>query len=912
MPEIASAYVSLIPSLKGAGKTIAKELDGPDVRRGAEQAGKSTGGRFSGAFKAGVAGIVAGIGVGAITGFANQAVASFSELEDSTAAAGVVFGKNMGAIIKQSKTASTQLGLSQQQVINAANTFGTYGKAAGLSGKELANFATQQTALAADMASFKGTSPEQAIEAIGAALRGEMEPIRTYGVLLDDATLRNEALSMGLIKTTKDALTPQQKTLAAQAAILKQTSDAQGDYARTSQSTANVAKTLAAESENLRAKIGGQLAPAFTAVRKVANKVLGGFSRSIDTVVPKVRAFVDFLRTGDFTSAFAKAFNVEEDSGLVDFLLRVRDIATEVGGGFRAMVAAFQAGGSDVTSSGFAGIMERIGLAARATFDYFKTTVIPTLVTVGSWLVKNKDWLLLVAMTVGTAVIAYRTYVAVTKAWTIATNIMAAAQRVLNAVMNANPAVKIITLIGALVGALVWLYNNNETARRIIDAAWRGIRAAISAVVGWFTGTAWPAVSRAIEWLKAAFTVARTLITNTWRGLRDNIAGIIGSWGSGGGGILGRIYGMYNTVTKLPARIAGAAKGMWEGLKSGATSVINTVIGWLNKLIPGTSWDISLVGRSGRSGSFASGGVLPGYTPGRDVHQFFSPTGGRLALSGGEAIMRPEFTRAVGGPAGVAALNAAARGGQAFAGGGVWTEAFKSLWGGNPLKTLGGWLKDKIFSGLLGGDLGGPLGGGGRAGMGISAMTALVRGLDASARITSGYRPGAVTATGFRSYHSMGRAIDIVSSNMGDTFRKLQAAVGRTAAELYYTGPGGVPGKGLRHGRWATLAPITDRTHRNHIHYAAMNGGVVPRLYDQGGWMPHGGVGVNLSGKPERVLSPAQSREYGDGTGFDKVVARLDRMERAVIRHGEQVAAGMVASDRRARQSMRPSRYERA
>ncbi|MEV8465158.1 hypothetical protein AB0470_37160, partial [Streptomyces griseosporeus] len=45
---------------------------------------------------------------------------------------------------------------------------------------------------------------------------------------------------------------------------------------------------------------------------------------------------------------------------------------------------------------------------------------------------------------------------------------------------------------------------------------------------------------------------------------------------------------------------------------------------------------------------FASGGVMPGYTPGRDVHRFLSPTGGALELSGGEAIMRPEFTRAVG------------------------------------------------------------------------------------------------------------------------------------------------------------------------------------------------------------------------------------------------------------------------
>lgn len=62
--------------------------------------------------------------------------------------------------------------------------------------------------------------------------------------------------------------------------------------------------------------------------------------------------------------------------------------------------------------------------------------------------------------------------------------------------------------------------------------------------------------------------------------------------------------------------------------------------------------------------AFASGGVLPGYTPGRDVHMFSSPTGGRLALSGGEAIMRPEWTQAVGGPAAVDEMNAAARSGR--------------------------------------------------------------------------------------------------------------------------------------------------------------------------------------------------------------------------------------------------------
>lgn len=90
----------------------------------------------------------------------------------------------------------------------------------------------------------------------------------------------------------------------------------------------------------------------------------------------------------------------------------------------------------------------------------------------------------------------------------------------------------------------------------------------------------------------------------------------------------------------------------------------------------------------GHGHGYASGGVLPGYTPGRDVHQFFSPTAGWLGLSGGEAIMVPEWTRAVGGPAAVAAMNKAARsgrttGGPGFADGGVFGAAGGALtWDG--------------------------------------------------------------------------------------------------------------------------------------------------------------------------------------------------------------------------------------
>ena len=72
----------------------------------------------------------------------------------------------------------------------------------------------------------------------------------------------------------------------------------------------------------------------------------------------------------------------------------------------------------------------------------------------------------------------------------------------------------------------------------------------------------------------------------------------------------------------------------------------------------------------GSGGNFAAGGVLPGYTPGRDVHHYHSATAGPLSLSGGEGIMVPEWVKAMGGEKGVAMMNKAARQGK-FAKGGV-------------------------------------------------------------------------------------------------------------------------------------------------------------------------------------------------------------------------------------------------
>lgn len=248
-----------------------------------------------GKFKGVVTGMAMGVGI-AVAGMALEAgrallqfgadsVGAASDLSETLSKTDVLFGDNAATLKTWSANAALAFGQSQQQALDAATTFATFGRSAGLAGSDLVDFSTGFVGLASDLASFNNTTPEQAIQAIGAALRGESEPLRAYGVLLDDATMRQKALELGIIQTTKDALTPQQKVLAAQALIYEQTSAAQGDFARTSEGLANQQRIAEAQMANMQATIGQALLPVVLALTSVLNEL-------VQAVLPPIARFI--------------------------------------------------------------------------------------------------------------------------------------------------------------------------------------------------------------------------------------------------------------------------------------------------------------------------------------------------------------------------------------------------------------------------------------------------------------------------------------------------------------------------------------------------------------------------------------------------------------------------------------------
>ena len=232
--------------------------DTTPFRRGLDQMRSETK-SFAGSVKGQLA---AAFGFTAIIAGFKKVIGLASDLGESVSKSRQIFANNSKDVESWAGSLAKSFGQSKAQALEAATSFGAVFNVLGIGKKESAEMSKSLVELASDMASFNNTSVDDALTAIGAGLRGEAEPLRRFAVLLDDATLKQKAMEMGLYSGT-GSLSVQQKSMAAYEVILEQTASAQGDFARTSEGAANSQRILAAEAENAGAEIGNSLLPVY-------------------------------------------------------------------------------------------------------------------------------------------------------------------------------------------------------------------------------------------------------------------------------------------------------------------------------------------------------------------------------------------------------------------------------------------------------------------------------------------------------------------------------------------------------------------------------------------------------------------------------------------------------------------------
>jgi hypothetical protein len=186
-------------SLNGASRNV-KEFEGHVGRAG--RGALSASGAFSHLGRSIAFASGAFLGAAGFTTVVKQSVEAAMSLEKELAKTRAVFGSNTKAVDAWSKTTASAFGISRAEALKSANQFGQLFKVMGVGRRASVGMSKSLTELSAKLALFAGKSQEEAAAALAGGLTGRTRALKAYGIVIDQTTIKAEAMRLGLIKTT--------------------------------------------------------------------------------------------------------------------------------------------------------------------------------------------------------------------------------------------------------------------------------------------------------------------------------------------------------------------------------------------------------------------------------------------------------------------------------------------------------------------------------------------------------------------------------------------------------------------------------------------------------------------------------------------------------------------------------------
>lgn len=192
----------------------------------------------------GLGGIIAGaFAIKGLVNFGREAINLASDLQEVQNVVDVTFGQMAQDINNWSTDLINSFGLSELAGKKYASTMGAMLKSSGLAGVQMESMSKNLTELAADMASFYNLGNDEAFTKVFSGMTGETEPLKALGVNMSVANMEAYALSQGIDKAWL-SMTQAEQTMLRYGYLMQVTADAQGDFARTSNSWANQVKVM--------------------------------------------------------------------------------------------------------------------------------------------------------------------------------------------------------------------------------------------------------------------------------------------------------------------------------------------------------------------------------------------------------------------------------------------------------------------------------------------------------------------------------------------------------------------------------------------------------------------------------------------------------------------------------------------
>ena len=261
---------------------------------------------------------------------------------------------------------------------------------------------------------------------------------------------------------------------------------------------------------------------------------------------------------------------LSDSGGVQAFLALLSELwkgLTQLGQGLADAVTGFLAVGQNGGAA--ASIGQLVGDAFNAAAPFVEKLA-STLQSLGDWASEHGDAIRTVIAGIAGGFAAFKTAslisaaVTALKSFDVAAKIAAAGQWVLNAAMNANPIVLVVTAIGALVAALVWFFTQTETGRKawasftsFLSSAWQSVVSFVTSlgqnIANFFTQTIPNAIQSVIQWFQQLPSAIGTALSN--------LITSIGTWAVNFGQSALQagqqfVSNIANFLTNLPATIA--------------------------------------------------------------------------------------------------------------------------------------------------------------------------------------------------------------------------------------------------------------------------------------------------------------------------------------------------------------------
>ena len=463
-------------------------------------------------------------------------------------------------------------------------TLGAMLKSSGVAQDSIVGMSEDLVGLTGDFASFYNLDHETAFEKIRSGISGETEPLKQLGINMSVTNLEAFALSQGINKSWNE-MSQAEQTLLRYNYLMSVSSDAQGDFARTSDSLANQVRIAQLNFQSLSADIGQLLLP-------VAKEVVTSFN--------------------DVASKLRESFQSEEMKESVKKL-------AEAVGELVTKIANFLADHLDELIDGLSWILNHADSIAAGIIG----------ISVG---LKG----MAVASTIMELVSAF-------KAAKVAEEGLTVSQWLLNTAMAANPIVLIVGLIAGLVAAFIFLWNTSDSFRQFWIDCWNSIKQFFSdcwdgimnfftetipgwidSVIEWFEGIPqWFAelpskigywlgqvIAQAVQWAIDMYNWVTTEVPKIidgivdwfkklpgriWNWLKETVVKVL-QWGvemkqKADQCVSDVVNGIVDWFKDLPSKIydcgVNLVKGLWNGIKSAKDWILNKISGFVDGIVDG-------------------------------------------------------------------------------------------------------------------------------------------------------------------------------------------------------------------------------------------------------------------------------------------------------------------------------------